>query len=298
VQFEQPDFGPGDSRKPQAEDRRDTSSAPRNLNFHDLRRVPERSSLKFFVLVFALAIPFWVLGGLVKPPQDFPIKLPLSALQLVCPLAAALVLVHREAGGAGIRTLLGGVFSYRKIKPIWYVPIIGLMPAIYALAYEVQRLLGQSLPNFEFSLVTTVTLFVVFFISAGAEEVGWTGYAFDPLQARWGAAGAAILLGLVWALFHFVADLQAGHDLGWIAWHRFGAVGLRVLIAWAYNNTAASVLAAVLVHAMDNVSWQLTPINGSHYDPAVTAPITWLVASTVAFVWRPRTLANFRFGKV
>jgi hypothetical protein len=53
---------------------------------------------------------------------------------------------------------------------------------------------------------------------------------------------AAIVLGLVWAVFHFAADLQCGHDLGWIAWHRSGAVALRVLIAWVYNNTGQSVL--------------------------------------------------------
>jgi hypothetical protein len=93
------------------------------------------------------------------------------------------------------------------------------------------------------------------------------GYAFDPLEARWGTLGAAVLLGVVWALFHLVADLQGAHDLGWIAWHRVGTVATRVLIVWAYNNTGKNILAAVLLHASGNVGWQLTPVNGSHYDP-------------------------------
>jgi membrane protease YdiL (CAAX protease family) len=255
-----------------------------------------RSPLTFVAVVFALAVPFWLLGAIVRPPGDVPIKLPLSALQLVCPLAAAVILVSREAGATGISHLLKRIVSPRGIEPVWYVPIIGLMPAIYLLAYGVQRLLGRPLPDLASSVPTILTLFVVFFLAAAAEEGGWTGYAFDPLQARWGALGAALVLGLGWALFHLVADLQGGRAPAWIAWHRSGAAALRVLIAWAYNNTARSVLAAVLLHAMDNVSWQLTPVNGSSYDPAVTAPITALAAASVTFLWGPRTLARFRFA--
>ena len=116
------------------------------------------------------------------------------------------------------------------------------------------------------------------------------------MQDRWGALLAAILLGVVWALFHLVGDLQGGHSLGWIAWQRSGAVALRVLIAWAYNNTGKSVLAAVLLHAMDNVAWQLTLMNGSYYDPALTAPITGVAAVIATYLWGPKTLAQYRYA--
>jgi membrane protease YdiL (CAAX protease family) len=172
------------------------------------------------------------------------------------------------------------------------------MPAIYLLAYGLQRLLGRPLPALQISLPTVLILFAVFFVAAVAEEAGWTGYALDPLQARWGALPAALGLGLVWALFHLVADLQGAHDLGWIAWHRLGAVALRVLIVWAYDNTGPSVLAAVLLHATDNVGWQLTPVDGSHYDPALTAPITAIAAAAVTFLWGPKTLARFRYASL
>jgi membrane protease YdiL (CAAX protease family) len=226
-----------------------------------------------------------------------PIKLPLSALQLLCPLAAALLLVHREAGLPGVRGLLKRVICHRGIEPIWYVPICGVMPAIHLLAYGAQRLLGRPLPDLALFPGMILALFAVFFFTAAAEEAGWTAYAFDPLQAREGALRAALVLGLGWALFHLVADLQGARPLGWIAWHRSGAVALRVLIAWAYNNTGASVLAAVLLHAMDNVSWQLTPISGSSYDPALTAPLSMWAAAIVTFLWGPRTLARYRFAR-
>jgi membrane protease YdiL (CAAX protease family) len=236
------------------------------------------------------------MGALVQTPEWFPTKLPLSALQVVCPLIAALILVHREDGIRGISRLLARVFSYRTIKPTWYVPILLVMPTIYLLAYGAQGLLGRPLSQWEIPYLTIPMLFVTFFIAAAAEELGWMGYAFDPIQAWWGALRAAIGLGVVWAFFHLVADLQGAHGLGWIAWHRFGAVALRVLIVWAYNNTGRSVLAAVLLHATDNVSWQLTPINGSQYDPALTAPITAGAAVIVTFLWGTKTLARYRYA--
>jgi membrane protease YdiL (CAAX protease family) len=48
------------------------------------------------------------------------------------------------------------------------------------------------------------------------EELGWSGYAIDLLQARWGALGAGILLGSVWAVWHFVPLAQVHRSPGWI----------------------------------------------------------------------------------
>lgn len=49
----------------------------------------QRSPLAFFVLVFALSIPFWAAGALTAR-QLLP-ALPIRALGFLCPLAAALL---------------------------------------------------------------------------------------------------------------------------------------------------------------------------------------------------------------
>jgi hypothetical protein len=63
----------------------------------DVRR--HRSPVSFVALTFALSVPFWVLGAVAKTPEGTPVPLPLSALQLVTPLTAASILVHRDEGG-------------------------------------------------------------------------------------------------------------------------------------------------------------------------------------------------------
>ncbi len=58
----------------------------------------KRSPLKFFILLFALSVPFWLAGGMAEQELPLPFSLPAGALVLVCPMAAALILVYREEG--------------------------------------------------------------------------------------------------------------------------------------------------------------------------------------------------------
>jgi uncharacterized protein len=247
-----------------------------------------RSPLRFFVLVFALSIPIWLIQ-----PRDWPISASVGA-----PLIAALILVYREEGGGGVRRLLSRVFDQRRIrKGIWYGPIILLMPVVYLLTYGVMSLMGLPLPDepyFPFLMIPL--LFVLFFILAIGEEVGWTGYATDPLQDRWSGLTTGIILGLVTALWHFVPLIQMGRTPIWIAWWSLGSISIRVLTVWLYNNTGRSLFAGIVFHAMNNLSFALFPNYGSHWDPAVAGVITAIVAVIVAFLWGSRTLARYRYG--
>jgi membrane protease YdiL (CAAX protease family) len=242
----------------------------------------------------------WLLGtfteqGLLK---DLGVNLPFSALVFICPLIAATLLVYCEEGLPGVRRLLRRVVDYRGVRPRrWYLPILLVMPALYALSYGIMRLLGVPLPAPQQAPLTLPLLFVLFSFSAACEEAGWSGYALDPLQARWGALGAALVVGIAWAAMHVVPDLQGHHTWTWIAGQRFFSVALRVLIVWLYNNTGKCVFAAVLAHAMDNVSvFTLFPNDGgSHYIPAITAALTAIAAAIVTFLWGPRTLARYRY---
>jgi CAAX protease family protein len=247
-----------------------------------------RSPLRFFVLVFALSIPIWLIQ-----PRDWPISASVGA-----PLIAALILVYREEGGGGVRRLLSRVFDQRRIrKGIWYGPIILLMPVIHLLTYGVMSLMGLPLPDepyFPFLMIPL--LIVLFFILAIGEEVGWTGYATDPLQDRWSALTTGIILGLVTALWHFVPLIQMGRTPLWIAWWSLGSISIRILTIWLYNNTGRSLFAGIVFHAMNNLSFALFPNYGSHWDPAVAGVITAIVAVIVAFLWGSRTLARYRYG--
>jgi membrane protease YdiL (CAAX protease family) len=253
----------------------------------------KKSPLKFFLLVFALSLPLWLIGALT--PLQLAPGLPVSSLMSFCPMIAALILVSRERKRAGIIGLLKRSLDYKRIKKkVWYIPAVFLMPGIAGFAYGLMRLMNLPLPTPEFPGLGALFIFLGFFIAALGEELGWSGYIIDPMQERWNTLQASILLGLVWAVWHLVPLMQAGHSPSWIAWQCLNIAASRVLLVWLYNNTGRSVFASALCHATVNVSWQLFPNNGSHYDPRIIGLITLLAAAIVTVIWGPRTLTRNR----
>lgn len=252
-----------------------------------------RSPLHFFLLVFTLCVPFWWIGAMTEL-QLLP-GLPVSSLAAFCPLLAALILSYRAEKAAGMVELLKRSFDYKRIRAkVWYAPILLLAPGVHLLSYALMRRMGWPLPVPQFPVLAAVAvMFLAFLAAALGEELGWSGYAIDPLQARWNALGAAILLGLVWALVHIVPLVQAHRSLSWISWWALGTVAFRVVLVWLYNNTGKSVFATAVCHAMWNLSWQLFPNSGSHWDPRITGLIITAAAVIVTVLWGPRTLARY-----
>jgi uncharacterized protein len=254
--------------------------------------IPTKSKapLKFFLLVFVLSVPFWVIGAMTGL-QLLP-GIPVAALAFVCPGLAAVIHVYHESRAAGVKALLRRSFDYQRIASnFWYLPIVLLLPIVSVLSFGVQRLTGVPVPSPQIAMVPTLGLFLVCFVAAVGEELGWSGYAIDPMQERWGALTASLLLGLVWATWHIVALVQAHRPLAWIAWWCVGTVALRVVMVWLYNNTGKSVFAMALFHAMFNVSWQSFPIHGSYFDPRINGLIMLVMGTAVTVAWRPRTLS-------
>ncbi len=138
-------------------------------------------------------------------------NLPVGAVMVLCPLVASLILITSERGSAGIAPHLKRALDLRLIeRKVWYAPILLLMPATAMLAYISMRVLDVPLPVPAMSVSIVPALFVLFFLAAVAEELGWSGYVLDPLQNRWGALLASLMLGLVWAAWHVVPLLQVG----------------------------------------------------------------------------------------
>ncbi len=254
-----------------------------------------RPLIAYFGLVFALSIPFWVLGGGKLP---LPINLPVSALATFVPVTAAAILIYQQSGLAGVQELLRKALDAQKIRnKTWLLPALLLQPLIYFLSYVVLRWTGRPLPDpVEIPLLLTPIFFLMFFITDAGEELGWTGYAIEPLQNRWGALTGSLVLGVVWAIWHAIPFVQTRNPAGWVIWQSFTTIGIRILIVWIYNNAGKSVFAAILFHVMTNISWSLFPNFGSGYDPFVTGLITWLAVGIVIAIWGGKTLARYRYA--
>lgn len=257
----------------------------------------DKAARSFFLLLFALSIPFWLIG--FWNPSPVFAQIPVSALQAACPLLAAVILASLRAGRVGVRMLFNRVFAIRLAGfRIWYLLGFLTMPVVMLLSYAAMRMLGRPVPEPEFSLLSALAAFAVFLVGAVAEESGWIGYAADPLLKRRSALAASLILGAVWAVWHVIPYIQAGRSATWIFWQCVFTVLARMLIVWLYVGSGRQVPVAVLFYAMINVTYVLFPENGSHYDPAVTSVILAALVAAGLCLPEGKSLARLRSGGV
>ena len=260
-----------------------------------------RSLLNFVLLMFGLSIPLWVIGS-IYDVQLFP-GFKLFQLPLAMPAVAALILIYRENGKAGVTALLKRTYDFRDIKSkIWYLPILLIYPSISFLGYWILRLSGASLPAPQFSLVVLLGYSTVFLMTFG-EELGLTGYAIDPLQQRYSALTSGVLIGLIQAGYHIPGFIISGYySFDWIFWHVLYTIVGRILFVWVYNNSGKSLFSTALFHwtfGLYTILWPVTNLQKAPpvYDPRIASVIVIAYVAIVTFLWGSKTLAQYRFAR-
>lgn len=255
-----------------------------------------RRPTEFLLLMAAVAVPLWLLSphfGVITA-----LRIPTTDLLLAfLPMAAGLALTARESGWRGALDLLRRAFDPRGLlRSGWFAAVVLLPPLIYGGAWAVIWVAGQGAPAPDFVPLRLIALFFLFFLLAAGEEVGWMGYAFTPLQDRLGAVGASLALAVVWWAAHLpsMAEIHAtGADIaGWAV----GAVALRIIMSWLYNNSGGHLFGMVLFHALLNLSRiAIYPSAGAHYSTLHQATgygIASLIALAVLIATSPRTLTR------
>ena len=244
----------------------------------------DRSPLTLCLLVFALSVPFWWIGA-VTDLQLMP-GLSVSALMAFCPAVAALILVHRTEQTAGVTAVLWRSFDFKRIRSKrWFAPILLLMPGVSMAVYALMRWMETPMPAPQVTPLAALLMLLAFFAGALGEELGWSGYAIDPLQVRWNTIRASLVLGVVGVLWHIVPLTLLHRPLTWMAWWCLYSVAARMLMVWLYNNTGKSVFAVALFHATLNLSYMLFPVNGSHFDMELGALVMAFAAVMATVIW-------------
>jgi hypothetical protein len=221
---------------------------------------------------------------------------PVGALGVVCPAASAAILSYRERGAAGAVRLLARSVDVRRIRAkVWLVPALVLAPAITIGTYALAHWRGSPVGAPHLTILPILVMAVVWFVFALGEELGWSGYVIDPLQRRWGALPASIVLGLFWCLVHVPLQAQLGMSPIWIAWGFVDGVATRIIMVWLYNNTGRSVFAVAAFHALLNLSGHTLFPGVVPYDAQQIRSLFMVIIATVVTVRRgARTLTRLR----
>ena len=263
----------------------------------------------FFALAFGLSWAVWLpttlasrgLVGWELPPE---LSRTVGAFG---PTLAALLVTAANNGWRGLRASLARLAIWR-VGLGWYGFAL-LWPAAHSLATTgVHVLLGAAPPDFAhppalwlypvprelfaagpWPLLPFVFVQTLLLSSPMGEEPGWRGFALPRLQARLGALGASLVLGVLWGLWHLPLALTSGDPTAgtFSGWYLLGITGDAVLYTWLFNSTGASLLLVVLLHAaMSTTGLFLAATDGSE---VIGVALTWVAA--LAILLGPRKYA-------
>ena len=122
------------------------------------------------------------------------------------------------------------------------------------------------------------------------EEIGWRGFLFPTLSKRTGSGRAALLVGFIWASWHFALYYYILEVSLYSFLISFGTiVGIGVVLVTLYSGSGNRLLLPILFHTSWNASTNWVIGAESKYDlgPIILQTIlVWLLAGTAWICYR------------
>jgi membrane protease YdiL (CAAX protease family) len=256
-----------------------------------------RTAIRWSPIAVYLAVTFlfaWLLWGYwvaAMPPGGLVISPAFIACAIVgglAPSMAGLAARWIEVGPAGARDLLGAA---GRSVPWRYVALAVLaVPATAVVSSLVQwRVIGP----LHWPGVSLIAMALVWpLMAALGEEFGWRGFLLPRLETAWGLLPAALVVGLVWGVWHLPADfvgLKGYGDLFWLAFLINGPIvltGHSIIISWLWRKTGRNTLTAIIYHWSVTASAMLAPTAGTEGVSGLTAAcigagLIWVVAAVL-----------------
>lgn len=231
--------------------------------------------LSFFFLAYLFTWSNWLPQALTSRGITS-IQVPgfLTLLSGYGPALAAIIVVSLTYGRQGLRELFGRLLKWR-VGIQWYLVALFMPAFVTLLAISINNWTGGTAPNFSAAnfpfgpnktplLQKLIILFLVFTVGFDGlgEEIGWRGFALPKLLEGRSALASSLILGALWAVWHFPYALTKGTFLSEVPLYLFfiNLLALSMIYTWIFNNTNGSLLLALLFHAAGNTTSNLFPI--------------------------------------
>ena len=262
---------------------------------------------QFFLFSFVFSWFIWIGMIIFQPREQF--FIPLFFLGAFGPSLGAVLLIGFKAGKNEKKDFWRRIFGFKSIG-IKISFHLFIFPAVLVFGYSIMKGVGMETPSIStfFEGIDTLSgfLYLLLFMLLGgplAEELGWRGFALEPLQQKLGPLKASFLLGRIWILWHLplffiegTSQNQKGFGTAFWSWS-LQLLLISIIFTWVYNNTRKSILAAVLLHLMANFFY---PSNLEWSGELIFTGVRILVVLPILLQWRrqnalqqkaPKTLA-------
>ena len=171
------------------------------------------------------------------------------------PFLVALAVLALTGGRPALGDFLRRIVRWR-VNVRWYALVLGLPPTIALGGVGLNVLLGAPAPTWDRmpSLAGAVPqfAFILLFIGLG-EEPAWRGFALPRLMANRSWLAAAVVLGVLHALWHLPllgTEYNRHQAVPWTV----AVIAFSVVTAWMWQRTDGNLLLPMLFHASVNTA--------------------------------------------
>lgn len=247
-----------------------------------LDALPFRSMALFLLLTFGIA--WGILAAFIFFPETM-VGLfgkitgehPLFYLAVWAPAISAFVVILRWSGLEGLRRHLGRALLWRCAWP-WYAFLLLGVPLVFFAGSFVKGNLSEATFPFP-SISSFLVALVLIAIKGPIEEFGWRGLALPLLQRKMTPIWAALVIGVIWGLWHTPAFLLSGTEQSAWSFLPFftGTIALSVIVTPLFNASRGSIFLPALFHFMlINPVWPDAQPYDTYIFALIAVVIVWL----------------------
>jgi membrane protease YdiL (CAAX protease family) len=233
---------------------------------------PKQGARKAFWIAFLAA---WFVSALVfivnlKFIEQIPLSPAVVGLCTIAVVPVAFVIASAYSRNPSVRSYLASLVRLRGVLG-WTLVALLFLPALFLISIPISAFLNHQ-PNQTyqfpaispslFGLVAVKFLYQLFFFNATGEETGWRGFVLPRLQARISPMIAALLIGFLWASWHFLFWRFDGRPVMTMAfWIEMWTAHILAsfLLVWMCNRAKGSILVAGIAHAAMNTVQAFAP---------------------------------------
>jgi len=272
--------------------------------------IKQHPLLSYFILAYGLSWIIWVPVGWVVSRVDEPPEwiFLLVILGIYGASGAGFIMTGLVDGKPGVRKLLARVRIWR-VGFQWYLLAFLAVPLLILTGMALYTVLGNPTGPFVPNRLPVLLLGAIPAILFGplGEEFGWRGFALPRMQLRYSAFWSSIILGILHTFWHAPLFFIGGVTFGTIGEN--GLVTVPLFLSWVTigtfvytllsNNTAASMLMAILLHWSVNASSDIVfgmfpalPENAQFQIMTLTQIPGWIVVILLIAVFGPAHLSR------
>ena len=250
--------------------------------------------LLYFVVAYAIAWGGSLLIAATKGFETSAIGITeigfMFLFMLAGPSLSSVLLTAYFEGRSGLGQLFTRLKSWR-LRWQWAAVAMLTVPTLSITALLAVSALVSPIYKPEITLANIGFGIVAGFLAGFFEEIGWTGFALPRLQSRYSPLASGLILGVLWAFWHVMADFwgnNAAFGLYWlptfIVYWLMPLTAYRILMVWVYQNSSSLPLMQIM-HAFYSgtlgVVGPITSVEDGLLWKALFAAVLWVMLTIV-----------------